>query len=44
MPHLQEPKEQGDLYAHLDVRLPTELTAQQQELFKELQRTSEKEG
>jgi DnaJ-class molecular chaperone len=44
MPHLQESEGQGDLYAHLDVRLPTELTANQQELFRELQRTSEEEG
>jgi curved DNA-binding protein len=41
MPHLQEPEDRGDLYAHLNVRLPTEITAKQQELFKELQRTSE---
>jgi curved DNA-binding protein len=42
MPHLQEPEDRGDLYAHLNVRLPTELTAKQQELFKELQRMSER--
>ena len=41
MPHLREPGERGDLYAHLNVRLPAELTAKQQELFKELKRTSE---
>ena len=41
MPHLQEPKARGDLYAHLNVRLPTEVTAKQQELLKELQRMSE---
>ena len=43
MPHLQESKERGDLYAHLHVRLPAELTAKQQELFKELQRMSEQD-
>jgi curved DNA-binding protein len=42
MPRLREFEERGDLYAHLNVRLPAELTAKQQELFKELQRTSEK--
>jgi curved DNA-binding protein len=41
MPHMQESEGQGDLYAHLDVRLPTEVTAKQQELLKELQRMSE---
>jgi curved DNA-binding protein len=41
MPRLRQPEEQGDLYAQVDVRLPTELSAQQRELFEELRRVSE---
>jgi curved DNA-binding protein len=42
MPHLQDPKEQGDLYAKVDVRLPTDLSPKHKELFQELRRISEK--
>lgn len=38
MPKLRRPGEHGDLYAHLDVRLPTELTPEQRELFEQLRR------
>lgn len=33
MPVLGRPKERGDLYAIVDIRLPEQLTAQEQELF-----------
>ncbi len=36
MPKLNKPDEYGDLYARLEVRLPTQLTAEQQELFEKL--------
>ena len=38
MPHLRQSGESGDLYAKVEVRLPANLTARQQELFEELQR------
>jgi curved DNA-binding protein len=40
MPHLRQPEEHGDLYARVDVQLPTDLTSRQRELFQELRRTS----
>ncbi len=36
MPRLRHPAEHGDLFAKLEVRLPTELTSRQKELFEEL--------
>ena len=36
MPVLNRPKERGDLYAVVEVRLPAQLTAQERELFKQL--------
>jgi curved DNA-binding protein len=36
MPKLNKPNEYGDLYARLDVRLPTRLTPEQRELFEQL--------
>jgi curved DNA-binding protein len=36
MPHLRQPDQHGDLYARVEVRLPSNLTAQQRELFEEL--------
>jgi len=36
MPKLRKPTEYGDLYARLNVRLPTELTPKQRELFEQL--------
>jgi curved DNA-binding protein len=36
MPKLRQPTEYGDLYARLEVRLPTELTPKQRELFEQL--------
>lgn len=36
MPKLRKPSEYGDLYARLDVRLPTNLTVKQRELFEKL--------
>lgn len=38
MPKLRQPTEHGDLYARLDVRLPTKLTPEQRELFEQLRR------
>jgi curved DNA-binding protein len=38
MPKLRRPTEHGDLYARLDVRLPTHLTPEQRELFEQLRR------
>ena len=40
MPRLKQKDEHGDLYAQLIVRLPTELTPRQRELFEELSRLS----
>jgi curved DNA-binding protein len=40
MPKLGNPKEYGDLYARLDVRLPTQLTPKQRELFEQLRQQS----
>ncbi len=36
MPRLRQPDQHGDLYAKVEVRLPTDLTPQQQELFEQL--------
>ena len=36
MPHLRQPDRHGDLYASVQVRLPTRLTPEQQALFQEL--------
>lgn len=36
MPQLQNPKQHGDLYAKLEVVLPSELTDEQRELFEQL--------
>jgi len=41
LPRLRQPDQYGDLYAKLDVQLPTELTPRQQELFEELRRISQ---
>jgi curved DNA-binding protein len=38
MPKLGKASEHGDLYARLDVRLPTQLTPRQRELFEQLRR------
>jgi curved DNA-binding protein len=38
MPHLRQPEQFGDLYAKVEVRLPTRLTPRQRELFEELRR------
>ncbi len=40
MPKLRNPEEHGDLYAEVDVQVPTELTARQRELFEELRSIS----
>ncbi|MGH2543180.1 MAG: DnaJ C-terminal domain-containing protein [Ardenticatenaceae bacterium] len=36
MPHLRNPSERGDLYATANVRLPTNLSEREQELFRQL--------
>jgi curved DNA-binding protein len=40
MPKLRSPEEHGDLYAEVDVQLPTDLTARQRELFEQLREIS----
>jgi len=40
MPKLRQPEERGDLYAEVDVQLPTDLTSRQRELFEELRSLS----
>jgi curved DNA-binding protein len=40
MPKLRNPDEHGDLYAEVDVQLPTELTPRERELFEELRSLS----
>lgn len=40
MPRLRHPGQHGDLYAKVDVRLPTDLSPRQRELFEELRRIS----
>jgi curved DNA-binding protein len=44
MPKLRQPDEHGDLFARLNVRLPTDLDQGQRELFEELRRISEGGG
>lgn len=41
MHKLRAPEEAGDLYAEVDVQLPTELRSGERELFEELQCLSE---
>jgi curved DNA-binding protein len=41
MPRLRNPEQHGDLYAKVEVQLPTRLTARQRELFEELWQTKE---
>ena len=36
MPQLRHPDQHGDIYARVEVRLPTQLTPEQQELFRQL--------
>jgi curved DNA-binding protein len=36
MPHLRQPDQHGDLYAKIEVRLPTDLSPEQRELFEQL--------
>jgi curved DNA-binding protein len=39
MPRLRHPEQHGDLYARVEVRLPTQLTTRQKELVEELRRS-----
>jgi len=41
MPQLRQPEQHGDIYAKVEVSLPTRLTPRQQELFEELQKLEE---
>jgi curved DNA-binding protein len=36
MPHLRRPDQHGDLYARVEVRLPTDITSEQRKLFEQL--------
>jgi curved DNA-binding protein len=38
MPHLKTPSTKGDLYAHIKVKIPHDLSPRQKELFQELKR------
>jgi curved DNA-binding protein len=40
MPHLRQPTEHGDLYARVEVRLPSKLSSRQKELFEELRQSA----
>jgi molecular chaperone DnaJ/curved DNA-binding protein len=44
MPHLKQPDKRGDLYAKVDVQLPTELSEQEKQLYDELQRIYDERG
>jgi molecular chaperone DnaJ len=44
MPHLKQPDKRGDLYAIVDVQLPTELGEQEKQLYTELQRIYNERG
>lgn len=44
MPRLRQADQRGDLFAKIDVQLPTDLGPRQRELFEELQRTSQTGG
>jgi len=41
MPHLRQPERHGNLYARIEVRLPTNLTSEERELFEQLRRLKE---
>lgn len=41
MPRLRQPEQRGNLYAQIEVDLPTRLTPQQRELFEELRKLEE---
>ncbi len=41
MPKLSQPEQRGDLYVKVEVKLPTELTAKQKQLFEELKRIAD---
>ena len=36
MPHLRKPDKHGDLFAHLNIQLPSELSSEEKELFEKL--------
>ena len=38
MPVLNRPKERGDLYAVVEIRLPAQITSQERELFEQLRK------
>jgi curved DNA-binding protein len=44
LPRLREPQQHGDLYAKVEVQLPTDLGPRQRELFEELRRSSQAGG
>ena len=44
MPHLKQPDRRGDLYARLEVQLPTQLGEREKQLYGELQRIYDEQG
>jgi curved DNA-binding protein len=44
MPRLRDPQQHGDLYAEVDVQLPTDLDPRERELFEDLRRMRQGEG
>jgi curved DNA-binding protein len=44
MPDLRQPERHGDLYAQMEVRLPTRLSDRERELFEELRQAKESQG
>jgi DnaJ-class molecular chaperone len=41
MPQLKNPEKHGDLFAHLNVQLPEELSDEEQQLFQQLAKLQE---
>jgi DnaJ-class molecular chaperone len=44
MPQLKDPGKRGDLYARIEIELPTELNDQEKQLYGELQRIYNERG
>jgi len=44
MPRLRQPDQHGDMYVRVEVRLPTNLTDRERELFEQLRRLSQEQS